>query len=194
MGHNWKRYGKGKSADPEGLFVLLILVLIVGIFYPPIRPFIKSTWYIFAIALGGFVCYVTYKIYRQNKLSKAGIKEVDQMSGKDFEMFLYSLFSKLGYKVQHTGRIGDLGSDLIIEKGGIKTAVQAKRYSDPVGPDAIREVNTVVKPRNCNFGMVVTNSHFTEEARYLAKTNNITLWDREELVNNILQTLHEHSI
>jgi restriction system protein len=128
------------------------------------------------------------KIYHRYKLSKAGISEVDKMSGTDFEMFLSSLFNKLGYKVQHTGKIGDLGSDLIIEMGGVKIAVQAKRYTGNVGPDAVREVNTVMRPRNCTLGMVVTNSYYTNEAKYLAKQNNITLWDRNDLVNNILKT------
>jgi len=131
---------------------------------------------------------IASKIYHYRRLSKAGIYEVDKMSGTDFEIFLSSLFSKLGYKVQHTGKTGDLGSDLVIEMGGARIAVQAKRYEGNVGPDAVREVNTVMRPRNCASGMVVTNSYYTSEAKYLAKQNNIALWNRNDLVNNILKS------
>jgi|GEM_PF-1754056 len=188
MGFYPNRYQKNRAADPIGILILLVLTLIAGILYPPIRPVIYSMWYVFVIAGIVIVIYIFYSFYKQRKLSRAGIREIDIMSGNDFELFLFSLFSKLGYSVKHTGHIGDLGSDLVIEKDGIKTAVQAKRYQQYVGPDAIREVNTVVKPRNCNLGMVVTNSHYTEEAKFLAKANNITLWDREDLINKILQT------
>jgi restriction system protein len=160
----------------------------MAIAYPPVRQIIASVWYIYAFAILILVIFVAFKLYHQYKLSKAGISEVDKMSGQDFEMFLYSLFSKLGYKVQHTGKIGDLGSDLIIEMDGIRTAVQAKRWKGNIGPDAVREVNTVIKPRNCTLGMVVTNSFYTNEAEYLAKQNNIALWDRNDLVNNILKS------
>jgi len=183
----WRRRKSYNSGHPEDFIFLLLVVLVLSIFYPPIRQAVASVWYIYAFAILVIGVIVVNKIYRQYKLSKAGIYEVDKMSGTDFEMFLSGLFSKLGYKVQHTGRIGDLGSDLIIEKGGVRIAVQAKRYKENVGPDAIREVNTVIRPRNCTLGMVVTNSYYTNEAKYLAKQNDITLWDRDDLVNNILK-------
>lgn len=150
-----------------------------------------TVWYLYAFALLAITVIGASKLYHQYKLSKAGIYEVDKMSGQDFENFLMSLFQRLGYKVQHTGKTGDLGSDLIIEMDGIRTAVQAKRYKQRVGPDAIREVNTVIKPRNCTLGMVVTNSYYTNEAEYLAKQNNIVLWDRNDLVNNILKSRNQ---
>jgi restriction system protein len=187
MSRYWRRHRSNKSAKPEDLIALLLFILILSVFYPPIRPAIMSVWYIYAFAILALGVWIGYKIYRLRKLSKAGIYEVDKMSGTDFEMFLSSLFSKLGYRVEHTGKIGDWGSDLIIEQDGVKIAVQAKRYQGNVGPDAVREVNTVMKPRNCTLGMVVTNSFYTQEAKMLAKSNNIALWDRNDLVNNILK-------
>ena len=163
-------------------------MLVLSVFYPPIRQSVISVWYLYAFAIVVIAVIGANKIYHQYKLSKAGIYEVDKMSGQDFENFLMSLFQRLGYKVQNTGKTGDLGSDLIIEMDGIRTAVQAKRYKQRVGPDAVREVNTVIKPRNCTLGMVVTNSFYTNEAEYLAKQNNIALWDRNDLVNNILKS------
>ncbi len=149
---------------------------------------IIKNWWLFVLLLVMMITIIAIKIYNYQRIRKAGISEVDKMSGVDFEVFLTSLFTKLGYSVKQVGRTGDLGSDLIIEMNDLKIAVQAKRYKNKVGPDAIREVNTVIKPRNCDLGMVVTNSNYTNEAMYLAKKNNITLWDRNDLINNILKT------
>lgn len=187
MSRYWYGRRRSKSVRIEDFIFLLLLVLIAAIFYPPARPIIASMWYVYAFAIVIIGIAIGIKIHHQYKLSKAGIYEIDKMSGTDFEMFLTSLFTKLGYKVVHTGTIGDWGSDLILEKDGVKIAVQAKRYQGSVGPDAVREVNTVIKPRNCTNGMVITNSYYTEEAKMLAKANNITLWNRDDLVNTILK-------
>lgn len=185
---NWYGYRRGRNVKPEDFFGLLLILLILSFFYPPLKPVIASLWYVYILSILVLLVFVVKRFLYLQKLSKAGIYKVDQMTGKDFEMFLHELFSRLGYKVIHTGRIGDLGSDLIIEKDGIRMAVQAKRYRRHVGPDAVREVTTVIKPRDCKFGMVVTNSFYTREARVLAKSNNITLWDRNNLVNNIIKS------
>lgn len=198
MARYWYRHRyyhrRNNTPKPEELGVLLLMAMFLFIFVPQTRQLFSQIWYIYTFGAAVLLFLVANKVYKQYRLSKAGIDEVDKMSGQDFENFLCSLFSKLGYKVQHTGHTGDLGSDLIIEMGGARIAVQAKRYQENVGPDAVREVNTVIKPRNCTSGWVVTNSHFTEEAKELARANNIILWDREELINNILKSKEQREI
>lgn len=130
---------------------------------------------------------VGFRLYRIYRLSKAGMTEIDKMSGSDFELCLISLFSKLGYHVEHTGKIGDYGSDLVIERDGKRIAVQAKRYANHVGEDAVREAYSVKNLRRCTEAMVVTNSYFTTMAKTLARSNNVTLWNRDDLVNTILK-------
>lgn len=132
------------------------------------------------------VLYIIYKLYR---LSKAGMYEIDKMDGQTFEKYLATLFQKLGYKVQRVGSFaGDYGADLIIEIDNIKTAVQAKRYINLVGIDSVREVGSAINMYQCNNSMVVTNSYFTEQAKKLAKANDVILWDRRVLAEKILTT------
>ena len=188
MSRYWHRRRRSRRPQPEEFVLVLVAMVALAIYSPQSRAIFMSFWYIYFFAIIGLGLFVASKIYHQYKLSKAGIYEVDKMSGQDFEMFLSSLFSKLGYNVQHTGKTGDFGSDLILEMDGIRIAVQAKRYKENVGPDAVREVTTVLRPRNCTLGMVVTNSYYTDEAKFLAKENNIALWNRNDLVNNILKT------
>lgn len=121
------------------------------------------------------------------------ITDVDKMSGYEFEKFLCELFDDLGYSVKHTGtkfsdRRGDFGADLIIEKNGIKTAIQAKKYTSLVGIAAIREVMGAVDYYNCNCGLVVTNHFFSNDAITQAKISNIDLCSRYGLIDLIIKS------
>ena len=86
------------------------------------------------------------------------------------------------------GRTGDFGADLVITKGGVRTAVQAKQRSRGSVPiKAVQEVVGSLPHYRCQRGLVVTNQRFTAAARQLAKEHGVELWDREVLINRILQ-------
>ena len=116
------------------------------------------------------------------------MREVDKMNGSEFESFLGLIFKKSGYQVKQTGSpAGDYGADLIITKDGISIAVQTKRHKSIIGVDAVREVLGSIKMYNCSTGIVVTNNYFTNQAKILAKVNDIELWDRKILTQKILE-------
>jgi restriction system protein len=77
----------------------------------------------------GIIVLIKYVLYflEKHKLSKSSMSEVDKMDGRTFEIYLESLFEKLGYKVDRTKYVGDYGADLVTYKNGIKTVIQAKR-------------------------------------------------------------------
>lgn len=116
------------------------------------------------------------------KVRRSGITEIDLMSGIDFEQRLYFLFRNLGYKSELTAEGADFGADLIIERNGIRTVVQAKRLAKPVGVSAIQQAVAAKGLYDCETAMVVTNSHFTTPAIRLAETNEVTLWERSDLI------------
>jgi HJR/Mrr/RecB family endonuclease len=109
------------------------------------------------------------------------------MSGEEFEMFLEQLFKRKGYKVERVGHVSDYGADLIIDKDGTKTAVQAKCWKNPVSVKAIQEINTSMAHYSATKAMVVTNSRFTSNAVTLAKENDVELIDRQKLASLILK-------
>lgn len=137
-----------------------------------------------------FVLYIMLKLWLKSrktaKLRKSGIREVDQLSGEDFERFLGELFKRRGFKVSYTATSGDYGADLILKDGQDVIAVQAKRYSSSVGVKAVQEIIGAVKMYNATEAWVVTNSHFTRQAEKLADINDVYLIDREELIQLIL--------
>lgn len=126
------------------------------------------------------------RLYELRRLSRAGIADVDRMDGPTFERFLVSLFRRLGYRVEHTGRRGDFGADLVVAKDGRRTVVQAKCWSKNVGVGAVQEAVAAKGYYKCDDILVVTNRRFTEPALKLARANAVTLWARDELVAKLL--------
>lgn len=109
------------------------------------------------------------------------IKDTDDLDGIEFENILAKLFEKMGYTVLTTPRSGDQGADLLLEKNGCKTVVQAKRYTNKLDNTPIQEVVAAKYHYQYNNAMVVTNNYFTAGAKELARTNQVRLVDRDEL-------------
>src|SRR5258706_2364642 len=129
-----------------------------------------------------------YRLFEDSITKKAfkvkpgySIQDIDLMSGTEFEEFVAKIFTKMGYITKVTKQSGDFGVDVIAEKDGIKTGIQAKCYTGSVSNSAIQEIEAGIKYYNCHKGVVVTNSKFTKAAIELAKSNNIQLWDRKVL-------------
>lgn len=121
------------------------------------------------------------------RLKKSGIAEIDKMEGRQFEHYLGHLFRTHGYAVGVTQASGDFGADLILEKAGRKIVIQAKRYSNNVGIKAVQEAHSSIPHYKANEAWVVTNAGFTDAAMELAKSANVRLVGREQLIEMILQ-------
>lgn len=129
---------------------------------------------------------LAWRIRELRRLSRSGIGEVDLMDGTTFEHFLTTLFRRLGYGVEHTGRRGDYGADLVVTKDGRRIAVQAKRWSKAIGVKAVQEAVASKGMYKCSEALVVANRAFTRQARTLARANDVMLWDRDALVGKLL--------
>ena len=132
-------------------------------------------------------------LYKTRRYAKAGITDVDTLSGKEFEHYLEVLFKKLGYQVQRTPYQGDYGADLVLRQGDEKTVVQAKRYTRKVGVKAVQEAVASKQYYHCDKAMVVTNSRFSRQAQTLAKANQVELWDRDDLVSRLISSKESSS-
>ncbi|WP_083613680.1 restriction endonuclease [Paenibacillus sp. P46E] len=124
---------------------------------------------------------------RAERLKKSGIAEIDKMEGVQFEQYLGHLFRSQGYKAEVTQAAGDYGADLVLSKDGKRIVVQAKRYGKNVGLKAVQEVRGAVSHYGASAAWVVTNRDYTEQAYKLAKSNNVRLIGREELIEMLLQ-------
>jgi len=113
--------------------------------------------------------------------------EIDAMGGHEFERYLARAFRKLGYGARLVGEGGsDFGADIVIERRGIRVAVQAKNHvgGARVGNDAVQQAIAGATYYKCRCAMVVTNSRFTRAAHAQAAASEaipVILLGRREL-------------
>ena len=142
-------------------------------------------WAILAVIGAGKVLVYGWRVRR---LTRAGMLEIDRMSGHEFERKLALMFRSLGYRSEVVGSAGgDFGGDLVVSKDGIRTVVQAKCWKKNVGVKAIQEAVAAKAMYQADAAMVVTNSRFTKQAQQLASKNKVKLWGRDELVVALLK-------
>ncbi|MDP3014900.1 MAG: restriction endonuclease [bacterium] len=132
----------------------------------------------------------------EEKLTRESIhkkpQKFENLTGTEFEKLLYRLFEAMGYKVELTGRSGDQGGDLIVNKNGERVLIQAKCYRDwSTGNAAVQQVVGAVKYYDCSRAIVITTSHFTKEAIALAMANQTELVSKDRLQGLLLQFLGE---
>ncbi len=112
---------------------------------------------------------------------RISIEDIDLLGGYEFEDLLRKLFANAGYHVLQTKLSGDQGADLVLQKFGETTVIQAKRYGGKVGNSAVQEIVAAMSMYRAQHGMVVTNNYFTRSAVELAQVNKIELIDRPKL-------------
>lgn len=142
------------------------------------------------LALAVILC-VSIKIIRKNKTHEryltSGMQDVDHMTGEEFEYFLCTYFKELGYKAKTTPMVNDYGADVIASKDGEKIVIQAKRYKENVGIKAVQEVIGAREYYKADKAIVITSSYFTPNAKNLAQSGNVELWDRTKLKSVMTQ-------
>ncbi len=108
-----------------------------------------------------------------------------EMPWEDFEHLIREVFAKefasTGAEVNVTRASRDWGVDALVQdpdpiRGG-KFVIQAKRYKNVVGVDAVRDLYGTVMNEGANRGILVTTSHFGPQSYEFAKGKPLTLID-----------------
>lgn len=110
--------------------------------------------------------------------------EIHYMSGPEFERFMADVLRQKGYEVEETPLSGDQGVDLILpDLDGKRVVIQLKRWTGPVGNNAIQATFAGMAHYQADEGWIITTSTFTKSARELAKSTSVRLIDRDELAD-----------
>lgn len=141
--------------------------------FPFIAPFyIVYYMFLFSIYTILFIIQLPFQIFRMAFYQIARLLKIPTTSeksvsnGLEYEQYCADYLSKHGYHDAKTTKAsGDHGVDVIAFKRGKKYAVQCKYYSSPVGNKAIQEVYTGMALYDCDYGIVITNSTFTKQAK-----------------------------
>ena len=122
--------------------------------------------------------------YKLKFTAQKDLSAIDVMEGHAFEHWCANLLHKIGFKIiEVTKGSGDQGGDIIAEKGGVRYAIQCKRYApkDKVSNKAVQEVHAGKDVYKCHVSAVMTNTYFTVSAKELADSTKTLLWDRDEI-------------
>lgn len=118
----------------------------------------------------------------------AELLNIDLMEGHKFEHWCATALSNMGFSnIEVTPPSGDHGVDILAAKGGIKYAIQCKRYNSDLSNKPVQEVHAGKDFYHCHVGVVMTNQHFTSGAKQLAEATGTLLWDREWIRGYIMQ-------
>ncbi len=113
------------------------------------------------------------------------IREVQSMSGTEFELLTEKLLIAMGFQTETTKKSGDGGIDIIaFNKQPLlsgKYIIQCKRYSGSVGEPVIRDLYGVVNSERANKGVLITSGSFTKQAQAFAADKQLELIDGEKL-------------
>lgn len=99
----------------------------------------------------------------------------------EFENLVANLFSKMGLDTKQTRSTKDGGVDAIAFDTrpvlGGKVVIQAKRYKNPVGVSAVRDLYGTMMNEGANKGILVTTSNYGKDAYDFSKDKPIELID-----------------
>lgn len=170
-------------------FFCLVLCVLFLIFFI-IKPTAFSQSFIFlldgiCILLILFFLYKIYRLSHRHSTFQKGIlspRDLDNMDGIDFEELTCDILIANGFELaENTQASVDFGVDVLARKDGITYAIQCKRYTEPVGIDAVQQVYAGRAYYECHAAVVFTNQYFTDSAKKLADKIGVVLWDREML-------------
>ena len=166
-----------KQAKRENKVIKFIRITLIIVLFP----------FVVAFLLKSYLKYKKRKKANSEMIKIYDISQINSMTGVEFENYLKLLFEKMGYKVSLTKKSKDFGVDLILEKNGKKTILQAKCYSGTVGVSAVQEIISARNHYNIFDAIVMTNKTFSKEARVLADESKVMLAGKEELESLILK-------
>jgi hypothetical protein len=182
-----------KKSNASGYVVILVLVIVAG---AKVVEWVQAHPEVWAVPIGLGALWVVYQLSQlwarlapvrvPHRVSQAAapalsMTAIDVMDGVAFERLMESLFTHMGYRVRMTKLVGDFGADLVLSGADEQIVVQVKRWKSRLGLGPVQEAVAARGHYRCHRAVVVTNSDFTPGAVALAISNDVYLWDRKRL-------------
>src|SRR6202041_4138142 len=115
------------------------------------------------------------------------------LSPTEFEALIQNLFAKMGLEARQTRPSRDGGVDCVAWDPrpifGGKVVIQAKRYKNPVGVSAVRDLFGTMQNEGASKGILVTTSGYGKASFEFAQNKPLELLSG----SNLLYLLEEHA-
>lgn len=186
-----RRYAGEYSGHPLGYALIVApvyLVWMVGVWgwYPPVVSLLSGALVVWLTRKKADPIKVLEIAEAKQRVRSFAAKEFEEaintaevwkaLDGIGFEKAVAHLFTRQGYKVEHTPRSYDKGVDLVLRKDGRTILVQCKAYSKNVGVKDIRELHGARSQwAEADEAWVVAVHGFSKSARDFAGQNSIGL-------------------
>jgi len=170
-------YFGGEDAAPMVQSVCQPLAVVSAMAAPFMAGFVALLW---GMAL------LRKAVYARRLDRQSGIDSIRALSWREFEQLLAEAFRRQGYRVRETGPGADGGIDLILDKDGRRTIVQAKQWKAwKIGVRTVRELFGVQMAQRADEAILATSGRLTAEARRFAEDNGIRLIEGMQLAEMI---------
>jgi SNF2 family DNA or RNA helicase/HJR/Mrr/RecB family endonuclease len=121
-----------------------------------------------------------------SKSTRLNITDLDRLNPNLFEASIAALYKKQGFEIYLTPYSNDKGVDVVVMKNGANYLIQAKQTKSLVGNEAVQEICAAKKYYEDRFKeqfnlLTISNSNYSSSALILAKSNDIKLYNRNEL-------------
>lgn len=163
------------------LFSVLGLSLLIVYYGAGALPVLLCGWLVIVL----FCCYKIHNLFYKRSSYQKGdwtLQDLDDISGNDFETLTCDILASNGFDIAESTQASvDFGVDVLARKDGVSYAIQCKRYTSPVGIDAVQQIYAGRAYYECHVAVVLTNQYFTSNAKKLADKLGVVLWDRDML-------------
>lgn len=114
----------------------------------------------------------------------------NRTKGIAFEQYVRQILENAGIQTQSTIASNDYGADILFYYLGYYFVVQCKCLSGAAGIKPVQEVIGAISYYHAHYGIVVTNTFFTQQASNLAHSTGVLLVDNYGLSS--IKTLIDH--
>jgi restriction endonuclease Mrr len=201
--------------SPPGLIFVIVIIVAMVVLYVLRKRRQKSqkrawlvqqqqqaVWYHYQQQEAASLQYAR-RVWEQQERERQDRERISRMKSlgdilvltpKEFEKLTGRILENNGVlNVQHTGKSGDLGADLIgVDINGNQIIIQCKRYApgNTIGsPEIQKFIGMMNVHHKAQKGIFVTTTTYTRPAINFAAQHNITLIDGNKLIE-LLQGVH----
>ena len=139
---------------------------------------------VFLVLLFVLIAYLASRQESQRRERVLSLRDLASLSPRDLEVHVGDVIKELpGWKTEVTRSSSDQGADVIaISPGGVRVAIQVKKYADRVGNEAVQQVVASMAYYRCTHSVVFTSGPgYTRQAQELAAPNGTALWTSAQL-------------
>jgi restriction system protein len=147
------------------VFWIVLFFVLAGVFWP------RLSGVVFVVLAYVGILHLIVLAYEQ--VARPRFRK--SMSPQEFEHYCAAVLQERRWKTRVTRMSGDQGVDIVAEKRGLRIAIQCKKYSKPVGNQAVQEVVAAMAHVGAQRGVVVTTLGYTPAAERLAASNRVLL-------------------